>query len=531
MAPSSACRRAHRFIALLAINGVLQSVTLVALSLFMWRLSPDALRIAPGRIILVCGLLIALQVALSHAERILRATYGQSIAHDVRMRLTRQLPRVSAFGPSAPKKDLLLRFVGDANALKNWYARGLVSLLVSPIILVATISAMAWVQPAFAVALIMVLLIVGCAQGVSKASLGGHADRLRKARGRLTRRLLQRFDALASYQLYVPDRARRQPVRRASNALRVEAVENVKAGSRIRALVQLANASLPIGAMLLVSTQPSQGMGAPLAFMITGGFLVPRMRELGRLAEFYAAARTAQRRISNFLNKSGLDPRSGARPLRPRSGALRLRNLRLSPHDKKPLNKRARAGDRVAIIGPNGSGKSSLLRILAGLQDAASGDYVIDRQSAGKRRRHSIQRAVGLVSHDLPLVRGSVRDNVDLRGDNSFRLALEQWGYGPFIETLRNGENTRTDVAASELSLGQRKRVEIFRALAREPRLLLLDEVDANLDQSGQTFIASLFDHFDGTILMVSHTSRWIDRCNRVWRLNTTPPQLFPGDT
>jgi ABC-type sulfate/molybdate transport systems ATPase subunit len=165
---------------------------------------------------------------------------------------------------------------------------------------------------------------------------------------------------------------------------------------------------------------------------------------------------------------------------------------------------RAGAGDVVAVVGPNGSGKSTLLRALAGLIPTAGGITIDGRDVADFPAQ---RRAVGWVPQDGALFPHlSARDNVafGVRGHGRVdtRHQAQQW-----LDEVGVGE--LGDRRPDQLSGGQAQKVALARALARRPRLLLLDEPLAALDVAARTDVRrTLRRHlaaFDGVTLVVTH--------------------------
>jgi putative ABC transport system ATP-binding protein len=153
-------------------------------------------------------------------------------------------------------------------------------------------------------------------------------------------------------------------------------------------------------------------------------------------------------------------------------------------------------GELVALYGPSGSGKTTLLELAAGLQtpDAGSVNFAgrdVSRLSAGESALYR-RREVGLVFQSFHLISGaSALDNtaVKLLADGmTLRQAREQ--AGPWIE--RVGLGARAEHKPARLSMGERQRIAIARALVNEPRLLLTDEPTGNLDSKRSREILAL---------------------------------------
>jgi ABC-type multidrug transport system fused ATPase/permease subunit len=145
-----------------------------------------------------------------------------------------------------------------------------------------------------------------------------------------------------------------------------------------------------------------------------------------------------------------------------------------------------RAGEVLALVGPSGIGKSSLLRSLVRLDEPAGGRVLVDGTDAGELEPCMLRRRVGLVAQAPVMLEGDVRANLayglDDPEDGALREALAATG----LDQSFMGRTAR------ELSGGEAARVAVARALARDPRALLLDEPTASLDGVATAAIEAL---------------------------------------
>lgn len=188
-----------------------------------------------------------------------------------------------------------------------------------------------------------------------------------------------------------------------------------------------------------------------------------------------------------------------------------------SVHVLNGLDLEVPPGETVGLLGPNGAGKTTLLRVLATLAKADAGVARVNGHDLGGRPE-DVRRTTGVVMHSSMLyqdltARENLRFHVGMyRITDGERRALDIAG--------RLGVSDRLDDRIRNLSHGLQKRFAIARALLHEPRLLLLDEPDAGLDQASLTFLrAVLADHraSGGSTLLVTHAlERAIEICDRV---------------
>ena len=289
----------------------------------------------------------------------------------------------------------------------------------------------------------------------------------------------------------------------------------------MRTAAEVAATGLPMAMLAIWSVTGASDVGAASAALALSGLLVPRIREIGRVGEYRQLASVSEERIRAFLAREPMDQREGRGGIARGAGRLALRDLRVDGLFNG-LSAEVPAGARVALSGPSGAGKSRLLNIVAGLEMPDHGKVVIDGRDAGVRRLAALRRLVAMVGADVPLLRGTVADNIrcGARADDAEAeeiLAMTAWER--FEATLPDGARTRVHAGGRGLSAGQRTRVALIRALMRKPVLLLLDDVDGTLDEESELILAAIFMRFEGTIIMVTQEPRWRARCDTVWRL------------
>jgi ABC-type multidrug transport system fused ATPase/permease subunit len=173
-------------------------------------------------------------------------------------------------------------------------------------------------------------------------------------------------------------------------------------------------------------------------------------------------------------------------------------------------------GNMTAIMGQSGAGKSTLLSLVMGLLDPTSGRILIDGMSPADfftANPHSI----GYVGPEPFLIEGSIRENLlfgnpYLVSDSSMIEVLEQAQLGRWLKGLGSPLDYHLNENGDGLSTGQKQRLSLARALLLKPRILILDEISANLDVRTEDEIAETLSNLEGsaTVLIVTHRERLI---------------------
>ncbi|UWR24217.1 ATP-binding cassette domain-containing protein [Sulfitobacter sp. S190] len=145
-------------------------------------------------------------------------------------------------------------------------------------------------------------------------------------------------------------------------------------------------------------------------------------------------------------------------------------------------------GQRIAVLGANGSGKSSLLKLMSGLYAPTTGRVLIDGTEMGQIEPRDLRRLIGYLGQDVRLFAGTLRDNLNLtmleRDDDRLMAALDFAGLGDFVRNHPRGLDLEILDAGQGLSIGQRQSIGWARLWLQDPKICLLDEPTAALDQT-----------------------------------------------
>lgn len=181
------------------------------------------------------------------------------------------------------------------------------------------------------------------------------------------------------------------------------------------------------------------------------------------------------------------------------------------------------AHETVAIVGVSGSGKSSLMKILASLHEPAEGRVMVDGSPLAQFGKREYRSNLGVVFADDGLFAGTVADNLALFDPAVSRAEMEAAlvcvGLRDEIERLPQGYATQVSEEGGLLSTGQRRRLLLARALCRRPRLLLLDEVTANLDPTTEAALVESLKRVRAAKVFITHSERMLDQVDRVLRI------------
>lgn len=214
---------------------------------------------------------------------------------------------------------------------------------------------------------------------------------------------------------------------------------------------------------------------------------------IGFMSNIIASATASYGRIKEVLDEPV--PEAPGTIISEIRGDIQLKNVSLS-YGEKPVLKnvsfKIHAGSKTAIIGPTAAGKSQLLYLLANLIPADSGSVEFDGISIEKYSGEVFHRQIGLVFQDSPIFNMSLRNNIAFNEsvtEESLRKAIETAELAEFVESLPEKLETIVSERGASLSGGQKQRVILARALALNPRILLLDDFTSRVDRKTENKI------------------------------------------
>ncbi|HUU68348.1 MAG TPA: ABC transporter ATP-binding protein, partial [Planctomycetota bacterium] len=211
------------------------------------------------------------------------------------------------------------------------------------------------------------------------------------------------------------------------------------------------------------------------------------------------------------------------------NGSIAFDNVSFSygerSHGLRALNFAAEAGDVVAVVGPEGTGKSTLAYLLARFYDVRNGAIYLDGVPLDRLPLRQLRNEVGIAFQEPFLFSGSLADNIRYSKPDAsaaeVMAAADAVGLAPLIERLPDGIDTMIGENGIQLSLGQKHRIDMARALIKNPRILVLDSVLADVVAEDRWEQERVFHRISEgrTTFVINPPAHVLDQANKVIRL------------
>ena len=273
-------------------------------------------------------------------------------------------------------------------------------------------------------------------------------------------------------------------------------------------------ATLLYGGLEAVEGRLSVGTYSVLVFL-TQRLLWPLTR-LGETLDQYQRAMASTNRVMALLD-TPFEIHPGTRLLRASEihGAIEIENVTFAydggPKVLRDISLSIPAGQTLGVVGSTGSGKSTLVKLLLRLYPLREGRITLDGIPTRETRLEDLRRLMGLVSQDVFLFQGTVRENIVYgswqAADDEIERAARLAEAHEFIERLPAGYDTIVGERGQKLSGGQRQRIAIARAILKDPPVLILDEATSAVDNETEAAIQRSLDRIsrDRTTIAIAH--------------------------
>ncbi len=465
-------------------------------------------------------ILIALSGILESSRESLLIVFGQKITHALRSSLSKKITRLSADSLNQQEPGTVAaRFVGDVNTVETLFTSGIISMFADACKMIS-ILIIIWVKTKGLALMLMFLLpfVFIFTRSVQKKMLAAQLAN-RTAVSGATNHVPESLRCIRTIHSLGKERYMEQ---RYDDYIRqsYQAIEKTNFYDSIYSPVILVLNTIVVAVVMLLSASGDPkiltffGMSAGTAVAIINYIaqVFSPLESLGMEIQTIQSAVAGVKRINDFLSLPERWKTESNDAENLNSHCVELRNVTFGYDENTVLNNVnfcVESGEQITLSGRTGAGKSTIFKLLLGLYKPQSGQVLINGQNAYRISDSDKRKIFGYVDQTFHMIPGTIKDQITLYdnsiSDEMVQSAAKLTGLHETICNMEHGYETECTPAL--LSQGQWQLLSIARAVAAEPKILLLDEITANLDAETERSVLNALANVsnDRTVISISH--------------------------
>jgi ATP-binding cassette subfamily B protein len=430
---------------------------------------------------------------------------GQKIMFDLRMQLVSHLHRLDLrFYDRNPVGRLMTRITTDVDVLNELFTSGVVSVFGDVFTLIGIMAVLIWMDWRLALAAFSVLPLIAGITHWFRVNARESYRTVRTWIARINAYLQERITGMVTVQLYRREQRDFETFDEIDRKHRDANVQSIFYYAVFYPAVELVGALAASvilwvgGARIIFDSSDTLTLGALVAFLQYSQRFFRPISDLSEKFNILQGAMASSERIFGLLDTPveilSSDSKAGSWK---GPGVIRFENVSFSYVEGEPVLKNVsfevRPGERIGVVGATGSGKTTIVSLLLRFYDVQGGRITVDGVNIRDMELADLRSLFGLVLQDVQLFAGTIASNVrlgnDAISDDDVRRALDAVHASSFVDRMPKGLNSVVAERGSTLSVGQKQLLSFARALAFDPRVLVLDEATSSVDTDTELLI------------------------------------------
>jgi ATP-binding cassette subfamily B protein len=463
---------------------------------------------------------------LTYLQSIFQTYASEQVARDLRNNLSEKISKRSfAEVQEVTPSKLLTNLTSDIDAIKNFVSQAVVNVVSSIFLIIGGSFLLISINWKLGLAVLTILPIIGISFFLILAKVRALFIQTREIIDWLNKVINESILGAALIRVLNSHKLEHEKFTEANTKAKNVGTGILKLFSAMIPIVTFASNMavliiLVLGGKFIIAGSMSLGDFASFNSYLT--ILIFPIFILGFVSNIIAQAQASFGRIMAVLTlPEGRDDGTITDPLK---GSIQIENVSLVFGEKTALKNvsiNVQPGNRVAVIGPTAAGKTQLLNLLIGLLEPSSGEVKYDNRNINEYQRENLYKQIGLVFQDSIIFNISLKENIAFNTDVTeadMKRAIETAELSDFIEGLPEGLNTIVSERGASLSGGQKQRIMLARALAINPKILLLDDFTARVDTNTEKkILENISKNYPGlTLLSVTQKIASVEKYDQI---------------
>jgi ATP-binding cassette subfamily B protein len=480
---------------------------------------------------------LLLSFAVQYLQVRIMQNVGQQTLYDLRKEIFERLQRLPmSFFDRTPVGRLVTRVTTDVDALNDLFAAGIAAMANDAIVLLCIGAVMIWMNWRLALAAFAVLPLILISTWIFRERVRDANRRIRTAIARINAFLQEHISGMSVVQLF--NRERKSSEQFAElNRIHMEAYKDaILAFAVFFPAVELFSTTAIAIVFWYGGLRSLRGLvdvGVLITFMQYAQRFFRPIQDLSEKFNILQSAMAACERIFKLLDEPiPAPPAQASLPLTTPRGEIEFRNVWFAytgganPSEDdwvlRDVSFHIAPGQTLAIVGHTGAGKTTLIQLLLRFYEIQRGEILLDGVDIHRYDVHQLRKQFGIVLQDPFLFTGTLESNVRLGDEDISRervvSALREVGLGSLLDALPEGVETNVSERGATFSVGQRQLISFARALAHNPRFLILDEATSSVDTKTEVLIREALDRLlEGrTAMVIAHRLSTIQHADRI---------------